>query len=160
MMCLSENLLSDHKPIFFSLSLRRLLRKKHLVTSRNIRHIDPDKFQSELKDIRSIVLADCLEEELVKKYNDSMQQLLDRHAPLKTRCVTVCHSAPWINIPEAKWEQHHAERTAYCTKLTIHKEIFVKQRKPFTMLQKETTSVISYESACPVHSCTPSLMIL
>ena len=55
-----------------------------------------EKFQSEVKAVCSTVLADCPEEELAKKY-DSMQQLLDRHAPLKTRCVTERRSAPWVN---------------------------------------------------------------
>lgn len=89
----SEKLQSDCKLIFL-LNLRRLLRRKHLVTSWNIRHIDPKKFQSELKDIRGMVLADYRKEELVENYNGSMLQLLNRHAPFKTRCVTVRHCAP------------------------------------------------------------------
>ena len=64
------------------------------MTAWNMRHIDPKKFQCELKDICSMVLADYPEEELVENYNDSMQQLLNRHAPLKTRCVTVHCCAP------------------------------------------------------------------
>lgn len=64
---LPENLLSGYESVFFSLSLRRPPRKKHLVTSRNIRLIDPDKCRSELKDIFSMVLADCPEEDVVQK---------------------------------------------------------------------------------------------
>ena len=93
----SENLLSDHKSLFFSLSPSRPLKKKRSVTSRNIRRINLEKFQSEVKAMCSTVLGDCPEEELAEKYNDSMQQLLDRHAPLKTWCVTERRSAPWIN---------------------------------------------------------------
>ena len=99
------------------------------MTSQNIQRITPEKFQSEVKAICSMVLADCREEELVEKYNDSMQQLLDVHAPIKTTSVTECCSAPWINnnIRAAKQELQHAERTAHHTKLTVNREIFVKQ---------------------------------
>ena len=96
-MSVSENLLSDHKSLFFSLSLSRPLREKRSVTSRNIRHVNLERFQSEVKAMCSTVLGDCPDEELAEKYNDSMQQLLDRHAPLKTRCVTEHRSAPWIS---------------------------------------------------------------
>ena len=74
----------------------------------------------------STVLGDCPEEELAEKYNDSMQQLLDRHALFKTRCVTERRSVPWINdnIRAAKRELRRAERTAHRTKRTVHREIF------------------------------------
>ena len=134
----SENLLSDHKSLFFSLSLSRPLRKKRSVTSRNIRRINLEKFQSEVKAMCSTVLGDCPEEELAEKYNDSMQQLLDRHAPLKTRCVTERRSAPWINdnIRAAKRELRRAERTAHRTRFTVHREIFVKQRNALKALHR------------------------
>ena len=86
----------------------------------------------------STVLGDCPEEELAEKYNDSMQQLLDRHAPLKTRCVTERRSAPWINdnIRAAKRELRRAERTAHRTRFTVHREIFVKQRNALKALHR------------------------
>ena len=57
-----------------------------------------------------------------------MEQLLNLHAPIKTTSATGCFSAPWINnIRAAKQELRHAERTAHHTKLTVSREIFVKQ---------------------------------
>ena len=108
------------------------------MTSRNIRRINLEKFQSEVKAMCSTVLGDCPEEELAEKYNDSMQQLLDRHAPLKTWCVTERRSAPWINdiIRAAKRELRRAERTAHRTRLTVHREIFVKQRNALKALHR------------------------
>ena len=94
---------------------------------------NPEKFHSEVKAMCSTVLADCPEGELVGKYNDSKQLLLDRHAPLKTRSVTERRCAPWINdnIHAAKRELRSAERIASdCTRLdtTVYRETFVKQR--------------------------------
>ena len=137
---ISENFLSYHKSLFFWLSLSRLLRKKRTVTSQNIQHINLEKFQSEVKTMCSTVLDDSTEEELAEKYNDSMQQLLDRHASLKTRCVTKRCSAPWINdnIRAARRELQRVERTAHHTKLTVHRDIFVMQHNALKALHGAT----------------------
>ena len=98
-------------------------------------------------------LGDCPEEELAEKYNDSMQQLLDRHAPLKTRCVTERRSAPWINdnIHAAKRELQRAERTARRTRLTVHREIFVNQRNALKALHQAA----KHDCLCnKIHHCS------
>ena len=134
----SENLLSDHKSLFFSLSLSRPLRKKHSVASLNIRRINLEKFQSEVNAVCSTVLAGCPEEELAEEYNDSVQKLLGLHAPLKTRCVAERRSVPWINdnIRAAKRELRRAEKTAHRTKLTVQREIIVNQRSALKALHR------------------------
>jgi hypothetical protein len=60
-----------------------------------------------------------------------MRQVLDNHAPLKTRSVPVRPSAPWIGeeIREAKNALRRAEKVANHTKLTVHREMFVYHRK-------------------------------
>ena len=58
---------------------------------------------------------------LCRWYNDLMQQLLNQHAPLKTRSVTEHHSAPWINnICAAKRELQHATCWENCTPHQTH----------------------------------------
>ena len=60
----------------------------------------------------------------------SMRQVLDNHAPLKTRRVPVRPSDPWISeeIFEVKRALRRAEKLANCSRLTVHREIFVKRR--------------------------------
>ena len=60
-------------------------------------------------------------------YNTSMCQILNNHAPLKTRRVPVRPSAPLNgeSIREAKRALPRAEKLANRSKLTVHTEIFV-----------------------------------
>ena len=76
------------------------------------------------------VLSEWPEVDLVDVYNTRMRQVLDSHAPLKTRRVPVRPSAPWTGeeIREANRALHRTERWANRSKLTVHREIFLKQR--------------------------------
>lgn len=63
-------------------------------------------------------------------YNTSVHQALDNHTPLKTGRVPMHSSTPWIGeeVHEAKRAVHPAWKLANHSKLTVHKEIFVKER--------------------------------
>ena len=63
-------------------------------------------------------------------YKTCLRQLLDRHAPLFTRTVTDCSSAPWmtLEIKQAKVLRRLAERTWRESGLAVHREIYVMQR--------------------------------
>ena len=63
-------------------------------------------------------------------YNTYVRQLLDRHAPLVTRIVMDRTSAPRITleIKQAKVQRRLAERKWRESGLTVHREMFVKQR--------------------------------
>ena len=63
-------------------------------------------------------------------YNTCLRQLLDRHAPLVTRTVTDRTSAPWMSleIKQAKVQRRLAEQKWHESGLTVHREIYVKQR--------------------------------
>ena len=59
-----------------------------------------------------------------------MRPVLDNYAQLKTRCVPVRPSAPLIGeeIREAKCALRRANELANRSKLTVRRELFVKQR--------------------------------
>ena len=63
-------------------------------------------------------------------YNTCFCLLLDRHAPLVTCTVTDCTSTPWttLEIKQAKVQRRLAERKWRESGLTVHWEIYVKQR--------------------------------
>ena len=90
-----DKALSDHRTVFCSLSLRKPGRVKQQVTSRNLRRIDPARFQTDVSQVASS-LAECPDCELLEKLNASLRNVLDRPAPLVTRTVTARPSTPWI----------------------------------------------------------------
>ena len=61
-------------------------------------------------------------ESLVQSYNDGLQQVLNQHAPLVTRCIRDRPSAPWLTseVRDARRKRRRAERLWRTTKLTIH----------------------------------------
>ena len=85
--------LSDHRTVFCSLSARKPDRVKQKMTSRNLRRIDPTRFQTDVSQVASS-LAECPDCELLEELNASLRNALDRHAPLVTRTVTARSSAP------------------------------------------------------------------
>ena len=87
-------------------------------------------------DVRALVEAasqQCSDSDLVHLvdvYNDGLRRLLDRHAPPVTRNVRDRPSAPWMTekIRELRRRRRQAERRWRETRLTVHREIYTKER--------------------------------
>ena len=63
-------------------------------------------------------------------YDTGLRQVLDHHAPLTTRRVSDRPSVSWVteDIKAAKRELRRAESQRRATRLTVHREIYTKQR--------------------------------
>ena len=106
-----DMLLSDHFVISFDLWLRKPVRGKKKITSRNIGAIDMYGFRTDVHNLLGSVTQPDSTDPL-GVYNTCLRQLLDRHAPLVTRTVTDRTSAPWmtLEIKQAKVRRRLAER--------------------------------------------------
>ena len=124
-----DMLLSDHFVISFDLLLRKPVREKRKIISGNISAIDMHDFRTDVHNLLgSATQSDSTDP--LGVYNICLRQLLDRHAPLVTRTVTDCTSAPWLTleIRQAKVQRRLAERKWHESGLAVHREIYVKQR--------------------------------
>ena len=121
-------LLSDHFVISFDLLLRKPVREKRKIISRNIRAIDMHDFRTDVDNLLGSATQSNSTDPL-GVYNTCLRQLLDRHAPLVTRTVTVRTSAYWmtLEIKQAKVQRRLAERKWRESGLAVHREIYVKQ---------------------------------
>ena len=65
---------------------------------RKLKNIDHSKIDQDLSDTvqQSTHLHNPSLDELVSFYNDNLKKLLDQHAPLKTKLLTMCHLQPWF----------------------------------------------------------------
>ena len=122
-------LLSDHFVISFNLLLRKPVREKRKIISRNIRAIDMHEFRTDVHNILESATQSNSTDPLVV-YKTCLRQLLNRHAPLVTRTVTDRTSAPWmtLEIKQAKVQRRLSERKWRESSLAVHREINVKQR--------------------------------
>ena len=124
-----DMLLSDHLVISFDLLLRKPVREKRKIISRNIRAIDMHDFRTDVHNLLGSATQSDLTD-LLGDYNTCLRQLLDSHAPLVTRTVTDRTCAPWmtLEIKQAKVQRRLAERKWRESGLAVHREIYVKQR--------------------------------
>ena len=86
-------------------------------------------------------------DELVQTYNDNLSALVNKHAPLCTREITLRPDAPWYSeeLREAKHERRRRERKWCHTKLTIHNQLYREQCRTVAKLVQSTKQ--SYYSA-------------
>ena len=90
-------LLSDYFVISFDLLLRKPVRQKKKIISRNIRAIDIHVFRTDVHNLLGSTTQSNSTDPL-GVYNTCVRQLLDRYAPLVTRTVTDRMSAPWMTL--------------------------------------------------------------
>ena len=77
--------------------------------------------------------------DLVQQYNQTLNQLLDIHAPVVNKTVVVHPESPWFNneIKEAKLARRKAEKRWRKSNLTVDRQIFIEKRETVnTLLQK------------------------
>ena len=84
--------------------------KEH--TYRNLKGVHIDKLWSELRNSELSLVPPSAHENLIGCYNATLADTLNRHAPLKTKVVTVRPCLPWSNefIREAKRARHKSEK--------------------------------------------------
>ena len=82
--------LSDHSALIGCIELSRPSRPKRSVTSRKLRAIDHAAFRADVSSLTETVATDAEVpvSQLVDTYNEGLTHILDKHAPLATRCVT------------------------------------------------------------------------
>ena len=78
----------------------------------------------------------------VEQYNVGLRELLDLHAPLRTKVIRIRPSAPWINdeVRQSRKVPRKAERVWRATGLTVHYEIPRERHRCFKRLLVYTKS--------------------
>jgi len=131
-----ENLLNNFDMVDPSISdplaiLCRLSLKKEIIY-RKLRSVDIDKFIQDITNTNLMNNTDSYDvTTLVDEYNNTLSTILNRHAPCKKRVLTIRAAAPWYSheIKLAKRKRRKLERQWRKTKLTVHKEMHIKQFK-------------------------------
>ena len=97
---------------------------------RKLREIDIELFK---KDISESLVPDSRKDAstLVDQFNKVLHELLDKHAPQKTKIVTLRPQVPWFNddMREEKRKKRRLERKMKKSGLEIDKQLFKEQCK-------------------------------
>ena len=118
--------ISDHMFISFTVNLTlSITNLPHVISFRNIKNINLNTLST---GINSLPSTDSLSstDDLVSHYNNSLHDLFNTLAPLKSRSVSFTHSAPWYTteLRKLKAKGRQLERLCKKTGLVIHKEIY------------------------------------
>lgn len=127
---ISHCFLTDHSTVLCNMTLRKPAFSVKKLSYRKIKAIDTAVFKEDL--LRSDLCGDALWEldELVICYNDSCSTILDRHAPLIKKTVTVRPRVPWFNdnIKAVKRERLKYERIWRASGLGFDRLTFTRAR--------------------------------
>ena len=125
---------SDHAMISMELLFPTPLSKpKRKIQFRNLKRINQAALSLDLQNISSHATSLQSATELVEYYNDSLSNLLNQHAPLKTRSVSFERSAPWYTneLRKMKTFGRVLERRFVASGLTVHKEAYREHQKEY-----------------------------
>ena len=133
---------SDHFPIVIKCIVNKAFPKTETMKCRNLKSIDKKTF---MQDISSSKIFDPYEQDvsnLVKQYNSSLSDILNKHAPETTRKVLVRNHSPWYNsdLRNARQTKRKAERKWRKSGLTVHYEIFNQERKKYNFMCRAAKS--------------------
>ena len=83
------DLIGDHNSIECTIQQSAQLHNREIVSYRNVKQIDIDKFCMDVRDLPTLNSIQGTVNELVDRYNLGLRALLDKHAPIIHRVVTV-----------------------------------------------------------------------
>jgi len=126
-------------------------KSKRTVTSRNTKAVSLPDFQADVKCFADCY-SQCPDRDLVDSYSAGFRAVMDRHAPLVTRCVSHRRSAPWLTdeIREARRRRRQAERrwrsTGNLRQGAGHSEEMHTGRQEASLQQQDKTSALPLSS--------------
>ena len=142
-----SDFLTDHAAIHCNLHMAKPQPLRQTIQYRNYSAIDNEMFQADIEASTLCLDTATSAASLLDQYDDTMSSLLDKHAPLQTRTITVRPKVPWFNgdIKTAKQKRRQLERRWRQSRLTIHLYIFKEQKRHVNKLIYSAKS--SYYSA-------------
>ena len=129
--CCVGQKISDHFAVHCNLALVKPSLERKVISYRKTRSIDFDKFRQDLAN--SSLLSDSSDhadlDALVGAFNDTLSHLVDSHAPLKTRTITIRPHSPWYTdeIATEKRKRRSLERRWRSSRLSSDYENYVTQ---------------------------------
>ena len=150
--------LSDHYAIFSFLDLNISSPVYHTVSSRNIRSIDQEAFQTDINALLCNIGISTDVTTLVEIYNNGLKGILDKHAPVVSRKIRARISQPWMDeeTRENRRVVRRAERKWRKTGLTVDREILVKEN---TAYQKFKTNKRKEYNTKKIKACKTSKQV-
>jgi hypothetical protein len=126
---------SDHFLVDFHLQFAPEVKNEREISYRNSKCMDTVKFESDL--VERLHLSDTLSfGDNILRYNETLSNVLNEHAPIKTKAIKILLDAPWFDSEYVNLRRlrRKAEVQYKKTGSVVHKENYVSLRKQCTDL--------------------------
>ncbi len=135
----SDDLISDHFVVNFSLATTRPPRPQKVVSFRNYKRLNIDDFKLDINNSNLSKTTPNDPIKLADVYEQDLMSLLEKHAPLKTRRITIRPLSPWYSdaINSLRGEARRAEKRWRMSGLIVHKQIYRQVKSRITEEIKE-----------------------
>ena len=109
---MTDYLFSDHITVLWDLALSKPSPKIEQISYRKLRAIKIEDFKLDLATSELCKYSPDSLNDLIKCYNDTLYQVLEKHAPLRSKVIRSRPLVPWFNadIKNARREKRKAER--------------------------------------------------
>lgn len=126
----------DHLALAFHINTAKPSNPRKVVSYRELNKICVKDFANDISSCPDLQDTSKSLNELVSAYNNNLSALIDKHAPLQTRVITLRPHASWYteDLREAKHERRKRERKWYQTGLAVHYELFRQQCRTVSKL--------------------------
>ena len=124
-----DPMLSDHSAVHYKLHLKRPPLERMETSYRKLRSVNMDSFDDNLKQSDLLTTSTFDLTGLIEKYENTLTETLQRHAPLKLRMITLRPSAPWYHegISDAKRKRRKLEHRWRSSRLCVDRQMYVDQ---------------------------------
>ena len=135
------SLITDHYAVECELLQSKPSRLKRHITYRKQSAINNNIFAADLRSF-NLNADEADPVVLLAAYDTCLRTIIDAHAPLVSRTITVRPTTPWHtnDLTEAKRALRRAERLWRNSSLTVHRQIFKGRRHIFRKLLKTARS--------------------
>ena len=123
------NVIHDHFAVVFNIKQVAPLLKKTVVQYRKLQSIDVDLLRNDIQSSEYLNDTTGSMDALTERYLSELSELINVHAPLITRTVTLRPHAPWYNeeLRDAKQLRRQLERKWRHTKLQADLNAYRRQ---------------------------------
>ena len=131
--------ISDHYSLHCRLDLRKVHLPQRTTSYRQFKSMDIDSFRSDLSKLPIVTGTPDTLDTLLYQYDTQITALLEKHAPLKSKTVTVRPYTPWFNedVYSLKKQRRKAEHHWRKSGLEVHRQIYCNLRDKFNACVKE-----------------------
>ena len=126
-----SDMIADHNAVHWNINVLKPPCTRELRTYRKIKAIDPMAFSEDICKSEVWQHPDTSLDGLIRQYNNVLSTLLDKHAPVKTKLLTVRPAAPWIgdSVISARKIRRQSEQRWRKKRLEIYRDIYEYQRE-------------------------------